>query len=757
MSFWVFFSVVVRGISLGTVIALVVPVMVFSQELQEPFRSPEIGNDMPSSAVSALGEARDFVWNALKKDTVVPTTTDPYEAVLTRPLIQLFEAVPILFSGIIAIEGRDTLYLGIDPDYYEEHGAKDLRRNLERRFPSVPIHIEPTEGIVPASGSTGVVPLAVPASHVEHSNASDDLIFIESTQFHIEDNTHTMHQGGAITVSEAATVGSVSVAVDIAHTYISDLRVELVSPTGVSAILFDGPSGPDDNSDDLVMSWEFPHTFRGLPAAGTWRLLVGDYVVNDDGMLRSWRLTITPTDERIQAPEVPGQDPDAPPSALFFDGFEYGLDNWITIANDRDVGWRVTVLDEGDRIPGSARHNKVAQADECDDVCSLVLAYPLDLSTQNRATLSFDRWVDDALDRDEYLKVEVGNENGYREIAFWSDSNGGNDNRWHRETYRLTSEDLASSFVIIRFTSRNGSIFEEVAIDNVTISLDGAPSTIVGPDDGIGDGPPYEKCSDVPERSSPMGGDIIFTRPIDGVPSDIGCGTLTLAGVQTNDGKEGVVVSAHVIDFNHRDTNAYVGHIFDPNVDGLIRRPIGKVEEMPFIWNERALGWASSWRHPVILADAAFVEYPQIDTCTLSWFSDNESHCFQHAYRYQAESMSIRGNDGEVYTVIGSRVPRPGLSVMISGAISGVEGPAEVVHQMLKIDSDNTHQYVYTVSDNLILRPGDSGAPVFTVPDRYNEVDILGVIIGSVTYDGETYRVFSSWETVTEALRLQSL
>ncbi|MDE0243467.1 MAG: proprotein convertase P-domain-containing protein [Candidatus Kaiserbacteria bacterium] len=707
-----------------------------------------------------VGEARTLVWDVLTENYSQHAVPDSYTAALNQPLIRQLDRIPVVLSGILDIHDRETLYIGIDPEYYEEHGAKELRRDLEQRFPSVPIHIEPTEGVSRMQGVAGVLPESQSASSATRAETADDLTFVENKQVVIPDNTKQMQEVGAITVPGAETVESVSVAVDIMHTYVSDLRVELVSPTGVSVVLFDGPAGPDNDSDDLIASWDFSNTFRGLPASGTWRLLAGDYVVNDSGLLRSWRLTITPTGQRIQAPNLPDEETVA--EHFFFEDFENGMDSWEVRKDRGDIGWRATTLDEQ---RGSENDSIVAQSEECDEICILTLRQPLDLRGHSAMTLSFDRWVDDALDEGEHLTVGVLIDGRYREVARWSQENGGNDGRWHREEYNLTADDLAASSFNIQFISKNSTRFEEVAIDNVALTPSVPPITIdtpETPDDStppvtvdVPDGPPYAGCFGSPERDDPMGGDIIFSRPIDRGIGGVSCGTLTLTGVRTIDGKEGAVISAHVVDLDFQHIDTFIGHVYDVDAAYRIRRPVGRVERMPFILRGGVLG--SIIPDSIVLADAAFVEYPQGSGCLLSWLSDGISHCFQHEYHRPTSAMRIRGKDGAVYTVVGSQKPYPGMSVMISGAISGTSEPKEVVHQLLSVQKNDKYEYVYTASRETILRQGDSGAPVYTIPDRYGEVSMVGIFIGYAIYAGERYHMFSSWDTVRESLRLRSL
>jgi subtilisin family serine protease/subtilisin-like proprotein convertase family protein len=80
---------------------------------------------------------------------------------------------------------------------------------------------------------------------------------------------------------------------DIAHTYVGDLRVELVAPDGSAVMLHDRSGG---SADDLLASYS-PANLPGLKALagrnlqGTWRLRIKDLAQFDKGELKSWSLT----------------------------------------------------------------------------------------------------------------------------------------------------------------------------------------------------------------------------------------------------------------------------------------------------------------------------------------------------------------------------------------------------------------------------------------------------------------------------------
>ena len=91
----------------------------------------------------------------------------------------------------------------------------------------------------------------------------------------------------AITVGPSGTATSVSVAVDITHTYIGDLVVELVAPDGTAQTLHSRSGGSANDIDRT-----YAPGFDGTGIVGDWTLRIRDHATHDTGTLNSWTLTI---------------------------------------------------------------------------------------------------------------------------------------------------------------------------------------------------------------------------------------------------------------------------------------------------------------------------------------------------------------------------------------------------------------------------------------------------------------------------------
>ena len=91
-----------------------------------------------------------------------------------------------------------------------------------------------------------------------------------------------------VTVSDSETATSVSVAVDITHEYIGDLKIDLIAPDGTTTRTLHNRSG--GSTDDIDQM--YAPDFGGVSIAGTWTLQINDNYNADPGVLNSWTLTI---------------------------------------------------------------------------------------------------------------------------------------------------------------------------------------------------------------------------------------------------------------------------------------------------------------------------------------------------------------------------------------------------------------------------------------------------------------------------------
>lgn len=102
-----------------------------------------------------------------------------------------------------------------------------------------------------------------------------------------------------IFVPQDVEIGDVNIKVNISHTYIGDLIVEVMSPLGTVVRLHNRTGG---SADDLITTYDdgtnapdgpgLLADFNGESAQGTWTLLGSDNAGIDEGALNSWTLLI---------------------------------------------------------------------------------------------------------------------------------------------------------------------------------------------------------------------------------------------------------------------------------------------------------------------------------------------------------------------------------------------------------------------------------------------------------------------------------
>ena len=94
--------------------------------------------------------------------------------------------------------------------------------------------------------------------------------------------------------TQAGSVKDIAVGVEIEHTYIGDLQVELVAPSGLSVLLHDKEGQWNDNISRTydVASTPALDAVIGESIPGDWRLRVRDLAQVDTGHLNAWSLKI---------------------------------------------------------------------------------------------------------------------------------------------------------------------------------------------------------------------------------------------------------------------------------------------------------------------------------------------------------------------------------------------------------------------------------------------------------------------------------
>jgi subtilisin-like proprotein convertase family protein len=112
----------------------------------------------------------------------------------------------------------------------------------------------------------------------------------------------------AITFTDAGNVASIKVSVDISHTFIGDLTLTLIAPSGASVVLHNRNGG---NADNVRRSFDLGSTpglavLSGQAIRGDWTLLAQDLAALDTGRLNRWEIEIGAQGAAAEAAESPG-------------------------------------------------------------------------------------------------------------------------------------------------------------------------------------------------------------------------------------------------------------------------------------------------------------------------------------------------------------------------------------------------------------------------------------------------------------------
>ena len=109
--------------------------------------------------------------------------------------------------------------------------------------------------------------------------------YTNGTDYTIADNA-TVESAIAVSGRTGNAGTSVPVAVNIVHTYIGDLKVDLVAPDGSVYVLHNRSGGSTDNINQT-----YNVNLSSEPLNGNWRLRVNDNASQDTGYINSWSIT----------------------------------------------------------------------------------------------------------------------------------------------------------------------------------------------------------------------------------------------------------------------------------------------------------------------------------------------------------------------------------------------------------------------------------------------------------------------------------
>lgn len=148
---------------------------------------------------------------------------------------------------------------------------------------------------------------------------------VEQPELPIPDNDRN-GIAAAINCTADGQVKSIKVGVDIPHSYIADLRISLVAPSGKEIMLHDRAGGSRRNLQTTFTAAEVPglNLFAGEEAQGKWLLKIRDVAQADTGMLKAWKLELELSSQQSRfetrpALRIPDNTPQGITSAIKVD------------------------------------------------------------------------------------------------------------------------------------------------------------------------------------------------------------------------------------------------------------------------------------------------------------------------------------------------------------------------------------------------------------------------------------------------------
>ena len=123
---------------------------------------------------------------------------------------------------------------------------------------------------------------------------------------------------------------------DITHTYIGDLKIDLIAPDGTTRTLHNRSGGSTNDIDQT-----YAPSFGSIPISGAWKLQINDNYNADPGTLNSWTLTINYGDTTTTVNPVTG---------VSGSGNVY----YVTVSSSTDGTYNLDLVSSGHNIADAA-------------------------------------------------------------------------------------------------------------------------------------------------------------------------------------------------------------------------------------------------------------------------------------------------------------------------------------------------------------------------------------------------------------------
>ncbi|MCP3904860.1 MAG: hypothetical protein GY715_14635 [Planctomycetes bacterium] len=288
----------------------------------------------------------------------------------------------------------------------------------------------------------------------------------------ITDNNTTT---SIITIGSDFCVGDMDVDLDLSHTYVGDLIVELESPAGTVVRLHDRTGG---SSNDLFVTYDDSEhmpdgpgvlaDFNDAGVLGDWILTVSDNAGQDQGTLNSWALRIVPCGPIPQPVYSFSLDTDpgwsmeglwafGPPTGS--GGANQGMPDPTSGHTGTNVlGYNL----DGDYGPGIMDH---------------LTSAAIDCTGLTNVELAFRRWLNVDTQLFDLASVSVSND-GVGWATVWMNGMAVTDSSWQYMTYDISAVADDQPAVYVRWTMGPTNAFDGFSgwnLDDIEIWADEPP------------------------------------------------------------------------------------------------------------------------------------------------------------------------------------------------------------------------------------------------------------------------------------------
>lgn len=293
----------------------------------------------------------------------------------------------------------------------------------------------------------------------------------------------------SVTVPDDYCIGDVNVDLDITHTYIGDLVVDLISPTGVVVRLHNRTGGGTDNIvatyDDGVFNPDGPGTladFNNTPVQGVWQLVVSDQAGQDTGTLNSWTLKIAAAPGACVPPQLVYSYPmNSNPGWTTQGGWAFGTP--LGSGGDPSSGYTGTNV-YGYNLSGQYANGMAAT--------EWLTSTAINCTGLTGTKLKFRRWLGVESSSYDHAYVDVSNNGTAWTRVFSNPASAINESSWSLQSINISAvaDNQATVYVRWGLGPTDGSVtYQGWNIDDVEIWAvipDPCQGVIVGDTDGNG-------------------------------------------------------------------------------------------------------------------------------------------------------------------------------------------------------------------------------------------------------------------------------